>query len=845
MKEFFQMINKVGITRVPFVKLALVFTILSSTSLYAQHTQPKGFKDLEGGFGVDNSIETQAANNQFDYGAGLVDYLTDPTFGPYTHVVDGVNGSDTDNEFGTFASPRKTIPKVLPAGSIVQVVGNAEPFVVGDTITGNGSTLDKNDPLQTNGVYVRGAGDQKVKVTGTDGHIVLNGSYVVFENFEVSGATITVEPSDHIVIRNSSVTQAPHSGIRLWNGGESSGADKKWMVVYNNTIYENGVNSSSDSSGVSVGNGAKNVFVMDNEIYGNMGDGVTVLNRLDNDGELVLGNAPDRVHIGRNIIHDDSLAGINAGGGTKIVISENEVYNYEKDNTQEGIRLTSQSNENYVIFNYIHHIGRGFAPNGSTEGNYPYLIGNIITNADRATMGDVGAAIHNVVYDVKDGIRKTYGPVINNIMVNCTGIPMTGNSLYMANNLYFNNAAEFECNDCITQDPLFTDAAGGDFTLMAGSPAIDAGTGTDVYLNFFNSFGVDILVDRNGGARAQGNNWDIGAYESGEGTAATLNTVTIDMETVGSEVAGGAINPLPGVHQYITGSPATLLVTTVESGFQFDGWSGDMTSEEDTIEFTVSADVSIKGTFGAEDPVVEDTLQVFGVEASGFEDDGEFYNPPEHSYDGDLGTRWTSFGLGEWIKYDLGHVGTLEYVKIGWHDGANRGYKFDLELSLDGSAWTKVIDMAETSGTTSEQEVWDFEDQEAKFVRITCYGYNQGASEWTNISEIDFYGQNQSEGVLLSAEDEIKSNGVQIFPNPFVSDLTLKYHLSSPSDVKVSLLDLKGQEISELFNGRQPSGNVIHSWNILKEAGVLRKGLYFIRVSNAEFQNSFKVILGE
>lgn len=69
-------------------------------------------------------------------------------------------------------------------------------------------------------------------------------------------------------------------------------------------------------------------------------------------------------------------------------------------------------------------------------------------------------------------------------------------------NCLFNTLNSYAYNNNIAGDPLFTDAAGSDFSLLAGSPAIDAGTSEGAP-------DIDIL----GVTRPQGTGVDIGAYE--------------------------------------------------------------------------------------------------------------------------------------------------------------------------------------------------------------------------------------------------------------------------------------------------------------------------------------------
>ncbi len=129
-----------------------------------------------------------------------------------------------------------------------------------------------------------------------------------------------------------------------------------------------------------------------------------------------------------------------------------------------------------------------------------------------------------------------------------------------------------------------------------------------------------------------------------------------------------------------------------------------------------------------------DKLPISSVSASSFQQG----NPPENSLDGDLGTRWTAFGDGEWIVYDLGAAAQVSYVMIAWYRGDIRIAVFDVEVSNDGANWRQVYS-GESSGTTLDLQPYDFADTTARYVRINGYGNSQNG--WNSITEVEIYGK--------------------------------------------------------------------------------------------------------
>jgi hypothetical protein len=127
------------------------------------------------------------------------------------------------------------------------------------------------------------------------------------------------------------------------------------------------------------------------------------------------------------------------------------------------------------------------------------------------------------------------------------------------------------------------------------------------------------------------------------------------------------------------------------------------------------------------------TLDVAAVTASAH--DG---NVPANTLDGDLNTRWSARGDGQWIQYDLGSIATVDRVQMAFYLGDTRTQAFDILGSTDGSSWTTAFS-GQSSGTTTGLQTFDFGDLSARYVRIVGHGNSQ--SDWNSINEVDIWGR--------------------------------------------------------------------------------------------------------
>jgi flagellar hook assembly protein FlgD len=94
--------------------------------------------------------------------------------------------------------------------------------------------------------------------------------------------------------------------------------------------------------------------------------------------------------------------------------------------------------------------------------------------------------------------------------------------------------------------------------------------------------------------------------------------------------------------------------------------------------------------------------------------------------------------------------------------------------------------------------------------------------------------QNAITGKEVSAPDFL----VSAFPNPFTTSSTIKYRVTVPSDVKISVYDATGKQVAVLVNKRQSPG----TYNIEWKAGSNAKGIYFINaIVNGTITQSVRV----
>lgn len=137
------------------------------------------------------------------------------------------------------------------------------------------------------------------------------------------------------------------------------------------------------------------------------------------------------------------------------------------------------------------------------------------------------------------------------------------------------------------------------------------------------------------------------------------------------------------------------------------------------------------GTGGSGTPS-SNGYSVSSVTASG--DDG---NAPSNTRDGSFSTRWSSFGVGQYIQFDLGTAKPVDEVKVAWYQGDQRASSYVINTSTDGSSFTSRKS-GSSSGSSTGLESYTFTSVSARYVKIVVNGNTN--NDWASITEVEIHG---------------------------------------------------------------------------------------------------------
>lgn len=289
-------------------------------------------------------------------------------------------------------------------------------------------------------------------------------SYVTIQHIQVrqaSGFNVETNASKWIIYSGVESLQAQSSGFNIENGSTFI------TIGDGSRIHDNGLGQLGDRNGIGIGSfgdGSSNITVQDSDIYHNLNHNIEVA-RTDKNAVMA------HLIFQRNRIHDGVAAGIYIGGAhTGVSVNYNQIYK----NAHQGLILAEGTGQptpgSPTIEVYNNDIwGNGTAggmtnanvvfPSNSTAGATLFL-NNIVAEANGDEMQVMPGADYSGDYNLF--YRSTGNAIISwhNTKYNLVG--------YRATSLQDTHSAGLS--------PKLKDPVNGDFSLLPGSAAINAGT---------------------------------------------------------------------------------------------------------------------------------------------------------------------------------------------------------------------------------------------------------------------------------------------------------------------------------------------------------------------------------
>jgi len=233
--------------------------------------------------------------------------------------------------------------------------------------------------------------------------------------------------------------------------------------------------------------------------------------------------------------------------------------------------------------------------------------------------------------------------------------------------------------------------------------------------------------------------------------------------------------------------------------------------------------------------------------------DYSWQNAVDGSFDSNDGTTWALGQNKPWVIYEFADKGYYKFNYIKFQTGNGETSKLVYPLS-EFEVWTSTTDTSAsaftllgkfrcTYGTDKMQWSRTGDYVTAKYIKI-IFLTPVVNGRYTQLVEFAVDTENKQGPIptvptASAATGEEESQLLTAYPNPFNPTVTIKYHIKQETHVALTIINLSGQQVSELVNQNQAAGFYEISW----DGSGMPSGVYFIRMQAGSRKQIKKIIL--
>jgi hypothetical protein len=174
------------------------------------------------------------------------------------------------------------------------------------------------------------------------------------------------------------------------------------------------------------------------------------------------------------------------------------------------------------------------------------------------------------------------------------------------------------------------------------------------------------------------------------------------------------------------------------------------------------------------------------------------------------------------------------FVRLNWSTASELEIEH-YELTRQGNTLTRIV----SQGNSVQVQAYEYVDTvvaagQTYNYELYCIG-TSGIREWL-ASAVGY----ASGPPNISSTFALQQN----YPNPFNSSTEIRYDLSEPAFVNLTIFDITGRELTTLVHGEVAAGPQRITWNANAAHGeAVGSGIYILRLQSGELSTTRKMLL--